>query len=38
MDMTFVSTNLYKGYFIPFGDVSADVFEHGVHCYVKDDV
>jgi hypothetical protein len=36
MDRILVGTNFSKGYFIPFGDVSADVFEHGVNFYVKD--
>ena len=37
MDMIFVGTNFSKGYCIPLGDVSADVFEHGVDFCVKDD-
>src|SRR6266849_1060338 len=37
MDLIFVGTNLSKGYCIPFGDVEADVFAHGVDFCVKDD-
>ena len=37
MDMILVGTNFSKGYCIPFSDVSADVFQHGVDFRVKDD-
>ena len=37
VDMIFVGTDLSKGDFLPLGDVSTDVFEHGVDCGVKAD-